>query len=147
MNSGRRYCEVAKAPEAGERPSFFRGGVLDALAGMKRGRLRLDLPDGTSALFGAGPEALPLGLAATARVTVRREAFFRKCVLAGDIGFAESYIDGDWSSPDPVAVIRLAVRNLDRMANASPTLSRLARSLDRLRRFLETQKKLAQTKK
>ena len=49
---------------------------------------------------------------------------FRKCVLSGDIGFAQSYMDGDWSSPDLVAVIGWFVVNID----LAPTLSGSARA-------------------
>ncbi len=101
------------------RPSAWRAAVLSALSGMRRGRLQVDMPDGTSAEFGAGPEELPLGVAGTARIHVLRDAFFRKCVLYGDIGFAEAYIDGDWSSPDLVAVVGWFTLNIDN----APTMS------------------------
>jgi cyclopropane-fatty-acyl-phospholipid synthase len=86
---------------------------------MRRGRLQVDLPDGGTAEFGAGEAALPLGVAGAARIRVRREAFFRKCVLAGDIGFAESFMDGDWASPDLVAVISWFILNVE----DAPTMS------------------------
>jgi cyclopropane-fatty-acyl-phospholipid synthase len=35
----------------------------------------------------------------------------RRLLLGGDIGAAEAYIDGDWSSPDLVAIIEVAARN------------------------------------
>ena len=110
---------AATRAEAPARPSAFRAAVLGAFARMTRGRLHLELPDGTVAVFGAGEAALPLGIDGSARIRVRREAFFRKCVLAGDIGFAESYLDGDWNSPDLVAVISWFILNVD----AAPTLS------------------------
>ncbi len=133
MNSERRYFDASKAPPTWARPSFLRGSVLDALSGMNRGRLRLDLPDGASALFGAGPEPLPLGIADSARITVRREAFFRKCVLAGDIGFAESYIDGDWSSPDLAAVVAWFILNVEDAPTLSGSLRRPSAALNLLR--------------
>jgi cyclopropane-fatty-acyl-phospholipid synthase len=101
------------------RPSPFRAAVLGSFARMGRGRLQVDLPDGGAVEFGAGEERLPLGVRGTARITVRREAFFRKCVLAGDIGFAESYMDGDWASPDLVAVVSWFILNIE----DAPTMS------------------------
>ena len=72
-------------------PSLSRSLVLDALSGMDRGCLRLELPDGGEHVIGdaagPGPHAL---------IRVRREAFFRKCFWSGDIGFGESFVDGDW---------------------------------------------------
>jgi cyclopropane-fatty-acyl-phospholipid synthase len=113
------------------RPSAFRSIALHAFAGMKRGHLRIEFPGGAVRDFGDHADALrrslPLGLPAAAHIRVRREAFFRKCTLAGDIGFAESFVDGDWDTPDLAAVVAWFILNLDQ----APTLSgsRKARSL------------------
>ena len=56
---------------------------------------------------------------AAARIHVRREAFFKQCLWAGDIGFAESYLAGDWDTPDLTAVIAWFILNVD----AAPGLS------------------------
>jgi cyclopropane-fatty-acyl-phospholipid synthase len=99
------------------RPSGFRTAALNAFAEMKRGHLRIELPDGAVRDFGNHADAqarrLPLGIPAAAHIRVRREAFFRKCVLAGDIGFAESFIDGDWETANLTAVIAWFILNLD----------------------------------
>jgi len=102
--------------------------TLRALAQMPCGQLHLELPDGTIHRLGhrdrahwhataraAAARAIP----ETAAIQVRRPAFFEKCVLHGDIGFAEAFIDGDWDTPDLAAVIAWFVLNVDR----SPTLS------------------------
>jgi cyclopropane-fatty-acyl-phospholipid synthase len=99
--------------------SAFRQPVLDSLAAMGRGMLHMDLPDGASAVFGSSPATLPLGIAGSARIRVRREAFFKKCVLSGDIGFAESYMDGDWSTPDLAAIFGWFILNIEH----APTMS------------------------
>jgi cyclopropane-fatty-acyl-phospholipid synthase len=119
MDSKQGFFDAAQAAAPGARPSAFRAAVLSSLSRMRRGRLHLDLPGGGSAEFGAGEEPLPLGIAGSARIRVRREAFFRKCVLAGDIGFAESFMDGDWSSPDLVAVVSWFILNVE----DAPTMS------------------------
>jgi cyclopropane-fatty-acyl-phospholipid synthase len=95
-------------------PSGYRRHVLAALASMGRGCLHVELPDGGSVGFGD-----PLARPTAARIRVRREAFFKKCFWAGDIGFAESFIDGDWETPDLTAVIGHFIRNVD----SAPTLS------------------------
>ncbi|MGE3176969.1 MAG: class I SAM-dependent methyltransferase [Vicinamibacterales bacterium] len=46
-----------------------------------------------------------------AAVTVHDERFFRRALLAADIGIGESYMDGDWSTPDLVTLTRLMLRN------------------------------------
>nr|WP_246787178.1 class I SAM-dependent methyltransferase [Rhizobium leguminosarum] len=39
-------------------------------------------------------------------------------VTAGDIGFAEGYLEEDWTTPDLTALIRLAVKNGDALSLA-----------------------------
>ncbi len=107
--------------ERGSKASVLRRAVLDAFSAMRCGRLTLELPGGTAHEIGGDDSApaLPLGLAGHARIRVRREAFFKKCFWSGDIGFAESFIDGDWDTPDLAAVIAFFIRNVD----SAPTLS------------------------
>ncbi len=104
-------------------PSFFQRAVLNAFAPMTRGRLRFELPDGSVREFGAATGATPAapapGLSAFAAIKVRREVFFKKCALYGDIGFAESYIDGDWETPDLTSLLGWFVLNLEH----APTLT------------------------
>ncbi len=103
------------------RSSVWRRAVLDAFGAMQRGRLTLELLGGLTHEIGGTPlaRALPLDLPAHAVIRVRREAFFKKCFWAGDIGFAESFIDGDWETPDLTAVIAFFILNVD----SAPTLS------------------------
>jgi cyclopropane-fatty-acyl-phospholipid synthase len=119
MDSKPGYFTDTEAEPQAATPSVFRAAVIGSFSGMRRGRLELGLPDGTVAVFGAGGEDLPLGVSGTARIRVRREAFFKKCVLTGDIGFAESFMDGDWTSPDLVAVISWFILNVE----DAPTMS------------------------
>ncbi len=111
------------------RESFCQRAVLDAFAAMTRGHLRLELPGGAVREFGSRTteEKLPLGMSPRASLCVRRPAFFQKCFWSGDIGFAESYIDGDWETPDLAAIVAWFVLNLEH----APTLSgsRRAQSL------------------
>jgi cyclopropane-fatty-acyl-phospholipid synthase len=89
---------------------------------MPRGLLHLELPDGTVHRFGGrvstnwhsqtlAPAAL--AIPQVAAIKVNRSAFFERCVQFGDIGFAESFIDGDWETPDLTAVIAWFVLNVD----------------------------------
>jgi cyclopropane-fatty-acyl-phospholipid synthase len=101
--------------------TFEQRAVLGAFADMPRGHLRVELPGGAACDFGAHAteESLPLGLPALACVRVLRPAFFKKCFWSGDIGFAESFIDGDWETPDIAAVVAWFILNLEH----APTLS------------------------
>jgi cyclopropane-fatty-acyl-phospholipid synthase len=96
--------------------------VLGAFAELPLGRLVLELPGRPALVLGA-PDApaggLAPGVAGTALIRIRRPAFFRKCLLQGDIGFAEAFIDGDWETPDLTAVIAWFVLN----HRHSPTMS------------------------
>ncbi len=106
---------------AAGRLSLSRRLVLQTLEGMNRGSLILELPEGGSMQIGqtGAHPALAQGISASACIRVKREAFFKKCVLAGDVGFGESFVDGDWKTPDLTAVIAWFVNNVEN----APTLS------------------------
>lgn len=115
------------APAIPGRGAFFQRLVLDAFAKLPRGQLELELPDGARLLFGARVDAgewqrniaAVRTIATPATIKVRHAAFFKRCVLFGDIGFAESYLDGEWDTPDIGAVIAWFLLN----AETAPTLS------------------------
>jgi cyclopropane-fatty-acyl-phospholipid synthase len=46
-----------------------------------------------------------------ATLLLHRWRTLRRLATGGDVGFAEAYIDGDWSSPDLTALIELSLRN------------------------------------
>lgn len=106
---------------ASSRVSLSRRLVLQTLDGMDRGSLTLELPEGGRLELGTpGPHPdLAQGISAAAVIRVKREAFFKKCVLAGDVGFGESFVDGDWETPDLTAVIAWFINNVEN----APTLS------------------------
>jgi cyclopropane-fatty-acyl-phospholipid synthase len=82
------------------------------LARLAAGSLVVVLPDGTRQR-GEGAEAGP-----EAVWVLHRWRALGRLLLGGDNGFAEAFIDGDWSSPDPVALLELAARNLARIPGA-----------------------------
>src|SRR6187431_2332284 len=121
---------TASAPLMSRSTGFAERTILAAFSAMREGRLHLELPDGSSRVFGTAdlaPASIVPGVANHALVRVRRPGFFKKCLLHGDIGFAESFIDGDWETPDLTAVVGWFVLN----HRHAPTLSgsRHARSL------------------
>ncbi len=73
---------------------------------------------GHTRTYGEGPPV--------ATVHVKDKRVWRK-LLRGSRGFAESYFDGMWDSPDVTAVVRLAARNVEK-------IDRLRRRLAPLRR-------------
>jgi len=95
------------------RTSLYRSIVLNLLSHMTQGFMRIELPDGEIRLIG-DEHAL-----CKADIRIVRESFFRRCVLFGDVGFGEAYVDGDWETDDITAVIRWFLLNMEN----APTLS------------------------
>jgi cyclopropane-fatty-acyl-phospholipid synthase len=68
-----------------------------------------------------------------ATIAVHDEAFFRRAVLGGDIGVGESYMAGEWSSPDLVSVVRAAVRNMAGIDDSNRAVAAVTRLVNWLR--------------
>lgn len=86
--------------------------VFYLLGQMSAGKLIMELPDGSQKTFGKGDEMV-------CRMKINTNAFFRRCVLFGDIGFGESFMLGEWESDDVTAVIKWLILNIDK----SPVMS------------------------
>jgi cyclopropane-fatty-acyl-phospholipid synthase len=69
-----------------------------------------------------GPEAV---------LVLHRWRTLRRLLLQGDVSFAEAYMDGDWSSQDPAALLELAVRNMGPLSPAIDGIS-VARLINRI---------------
>ena len=99
--------------------SLWTRAVRARLADLEVGRLTV-AEGGTSSVFGSGDEV-------SARITVHDPAFYRSVALGGHIGAAESYVAGEWSTPDLTALVRLLLRNRDVLDGLETGLARLAR--------------------
>ncbi len=86
--------------------SFYESIVLDMLAKMEKGRLNITLPSGETFSIGDG-----IGI--TTNIEIKNENFFKHCVLFGDIGFGEAYVDGDWDTDDITNVIKWFLLNIE----------------------------------
>ncbi len=89
--------------------------VFSLLGSLKACGLTIDERSGR--YFFGDPDA-PL----QASVELNDVRMYRRLLSGGNIGIAESYVDGDWQSPDLTAVIRVFARNL-------ATLERLEKRL------------------
>lgn len=92
-----RFALPATAPAAAR-------AVFQLLRRLRHGTLDVQLPDGGQLHFGSGDAP---------RASIRL-LDWRVCSAAlkgGDIGFAEAYIAGQWTSPDLVALLGLFVAN------------------------------------
>jgi cyclopropane-fatty-acyl-phospholipid synthase len=70
------------------------------------GTLDVQLPDGEQRRFGSGRSDEP-----AAAIRLRDWDVCSAALKSGDIGFAESFIDGHWSTPDLAALLRLFIAN------------------------------------
>ena len=82
--------------------------VFRLMKNLRHGTLDVQLPDGSSAHFGSFAEGEP-----RAAIRLRSWSVCSAALRSGDIGFAESYIAGDWSTPDLTALLTLFIANRD----------------------------------
>lgn len=87
--------------------NFYQDIVIKFLSKMVNGQLYLTLHDGQSLTIGDGKEAL------RANVTINSEAFYKRCILFGDIGFGEAYVDGLWDTDNITNVIKWFLLNVE----------------------------------
>ena len=88
------------------------------LGGLRRGALQLLQPDGTVTRYGDETST-------PRRLTVRENRFFRRVMLAGEIGFGEAYVAGDWDCDDLPGLLALLAVNEElvddrRLGTAAP---------------------------
>jgi cyclopropane-fatty-acyl-phospholipid synthase len=79
--------------------------LLTLLTKLSSGYLKLTLPNGERREFGVQSDPLH------AEIHILEWTVFREIMSHGDIGFAESYIQGKWNTPDLKALLELAIRN------------------------------------
>ncbi len=96
---------------------------------VEHGQLLIHTPGG-EVIHREGPHPGP-----SAVLVLHRWQAIRQLLTGGDIGFAESYMAGDWSTPDLTALIELAARNHESMYGSLNGLS-VARWANRVRHAL-----------
>ena len=100
-----------------------------ALTKTKIGSLIIELPDGRSFLFDQG-KAGPSG-----KICVRDTKMAGRVLSGGDVGFAESYMDDQFSTPDLAAVLEYFAVNFEaagRLSRGSPIRNAVTKVLDAL---------------
>lgn len=102
-----------------------RAVFLAAGAHATHGQLELVCPDRS---FQIGPP----GGSPSAMLVVHDERVFARILAGGEMGLSEAFVDGDWSSPDLVALIRLALRNNSAMQRLNTTTSWVSRQAQRV---------------
>jgi cyclopropane-fatty-acyl-phospholipid synthase len=93
-----------------------RGPEITALLALarrlRRGSLEIVLPDGELVDIAGGEPGL------SARIELKNGRVVRRYAFKGALGFAESFVDGDWDSPDLAKLLRLFETNADAFADS-----------------------------
>ncbi|MFV8570986.1 class I SAM-dependent methyltransferase [Marinobacter sp. SBS5] len=84
--------------------------VCHQLSQLGHGTLRIREAGFDDRVFGDGDPCYP-----AAELVIHNHSTWRDLVTGGSVGAAESYVAGDWGSPDLVALLRFFTRNLDTM--------------------------------
>ncbi|MES2591494.1 MAG: cyclopropane-fatty-acyl-phospholipid synthase family protein [Bacteroidota bacterium] len=92
--------------------SFYEKIIIQLLSKMQMGTLNLILPNGEHIKIGGSNEVV-------ATIEVKNNYFFKRCVLYGDIGFGEAYVDGDWETDNIGNVIKWFLLNVENAPTAS----------------------------
>jgi len=90
--------------------------ALRLLQRLQIGSLDVQYPDGSTARFGQVPDAG--GHAPRATLHLHNWRVCAAAMKSGDIGFAEGYINGDWSTSDLTALLKLFIANRQQIDDA-----------------------------
>jgi cyclopropane-fatty-acyl-phospholipid synthase len=93
------------------RPPLWGTMMARAVSDIAEGELVLRFTNGAERTIKAAQHG------ARAVLDVARARSFRRLLLGGEIGLAESYMDGDWTSPDLASVFEFGARNMHKLAN------------------------------
>ena len=138
MTSDMKHIVIADAATIRKFPgipaSFRLAGM--ALLSAKTGKVSFTLPDQRQIIFDkqdGGPEA---------EIEIHDYAFAKRSIAGGDVGFAESYIDQQWSTPDLTAVLRYFGDNFDAVGNGDLARGKkTVRFMNMIRHFLNRNSK------
>ncbi len=89
--------------------NLYKSAVLAKFQSMTRGHLTLRVHGDPHAYsFGFGQKI-------QAEMEIRNDRFFTRFMRQGELGFGESFVAGDWDSPNLVALIRWFLLNIDQL--------------------------------
>jgi cyclopropane-fatty-acyl-phospholipid synthase len=117
-NRGRRYGGGGGSVRlrVGDPLGWFAGAfhkLLDRIdAGLAEGAIEASLPDGSHRVLGGrGPGAIAV-------VELKSWRALVSLAMSGSVGWYEAWARGDWTSPDPVPLFDLFMRNRATLGNA-----------------------------
>jgi cyclopropane-fatty-acyl-phospholipid synthase len=89
---------------------FYFNIAARVLTRIQDGALLLTLPDGSTQTYGSNTSSHP-----QVNVHIHHWKAFKLIVSSGDIGFAEGFIQGLWTTDDLEGILRLVLRNRNRL--------------------------------
>jgi cyclopropane-fatty-acyl-phospholipid synthase len=116
------------------RARFADRWIARLLRSFKIGHLTIETPSGAR-LEGKGEIDGP-----RATLVLHRWRTMRRLMFGGDVGFAEAYIDGDWSTPDLATLIEFAALNESGFSEVTAG-RRITRLLHRIKHLLRSNTK------
>ncbi len=109
MNTTTRQATF-QAPTLPQSAPTAARAVFRLLKNLQQGSLDVQLPTGEHVRFGTATGSEP-----RAAIRLRNWNVCGAALKSGDIGFAETFIAGDWSTPDLAALLRLFIANRDQI--------------------------------
>lgn len=105
--------KIENVKSAGGLNKIYENLVVKLLSGMNNGCLNMYMSDGRKLIFGKNEDEI------NAEIRIKNQDFFRKCVLYGDVGFGEAYVDGDWDTGNITNVISWMLLNIENAPGVS----------------------------
>jgi len=103
-----------------KKTSFYQDVVLKLLSKMDKGHLYLTLADGQQITIGSGEGSI------NANISIIDNAFYKRVILFGDIGFGEAYVDGLWDTDNITNVIKWVLLNIENAPGLSGSKTQAA---------------------
>lgn len=87
--------------------------IIRLLSKMEKGTLLITLPSGQEITIGNGEGGV------SANMSIKDSYFFKRCVLYGDVGFGEAYVEGEWDTNNIQNVIKWFLLNIENAPGVS----------------------------
>ena len=95
------------------------------LRDLQSGSLQIQFLSGAECVLGEQGDA-------QIQLKIQRAAFFSKVFSSGSVGLGESYVDGDWDTPDLSALLLLLAKNQQDLGRVRRGFSLLTQQMNRL---------------
>lgn len=102
-----------KTKELSKPAGFYAKAVLGILEKMNLGRMHITFADGSKKTIGNVEGSIE------ADIKIESDEFYKRCVLYGDVGFGEAYVDGLWNTSSITNVIKWFLLNIENAPGVS----------------------------